>query len=315
MADIHFLDGYSYGPEFFGEFKEDTDIWIPKEYTGSYGTNGYHIDGRDSGDLGDDESGNGNDYTTSGLAAHDQVSDSPTNNFAVINAVFPTRTTSGAGSTHNISNGNLFQAASSYSTSNYGTRPFTVQPFNKGKWYFECEGNIAAGGGNLLGLFVTEESNFYANQGAQNTDRYGIVSYLNPSGGYTYIQYGSSNRQETNSPLPVHGDIIGTAIDFDNAKIYFFVNGSEIHGQDISEGTAASNLSGWSTSKNWIINFYTAVSSNNVNAGNVLFNFGQEGTFAGTQTAGGNSDGNGIGNFKHSVPSGYLALCTSNLGS
>ena len=44
-------------------------------------------------------------------------------------------------------------------------------------------------------------------------------------------------------------------------------------------------------------------------------NFGQDGTFGGTETAGGNSDGNGIGNFKYSVPSGYLALCTKNLGS
>ena len=42
-------------------------------------------------------------------------------------------------------------------------------------------------------------------------------------------------------------------------------------------------------------------------------NFGQEGTFSGQLTAGGNSDGNNVGNFKHSVPSGYLALCTQNL--
>jgi hypothetical protein len=44
-------------------------------------------------------------------------------------------------------------------------------------------------------------------------------------------------------------------------------------------------------------------------------NFGQDGTMAGLITAGGNSDGNGIGNFKYSVPSGFLALCTKNLGS
>ena len=41
MAEINLIDGYSYGPEYFGEFKEDTDIWIPKEYTGSYGSNGF----------------------------------------------------------------------------------------------------------------------------------------------------------------------------------------------------------------------------------------------------------------------------------
>ena len=47
MAEIHFLDGYSYGPEFFGE-NDDHGNWIPKEYTGSHGTNGAYITGSDS---------------------------------------------------------------------------------------------------------------------------------------------------------------------------------------------------------------------------------------------------------------------------
>lgn len=315
LAEIHFLDGYAYGPEYFGT-TNSSGIWIPIDYdteTGNYGTNGFKIDGSDSATLGKNvASGNTYaSYTSSGLAAHDQVLDTPNNNFAVINSIYSTRTTSGAGSTHTVENGNLFQQADSYSTSNYGTRPFTVQPLNRGKWYFECEPNIEAGSGNILALVVTEESNFYANPGAQNTDRYGMLASLYD--GTLYFAYGSSSRQETNSPIPAHGDIIGTAIDFDNAKIYFFVNGTEIHGQTIASGTAATNLSGWSTSNNWIINFYTSTASNNSNRGNVLFNFGQEGTFAGTQTAGGNSDSNGMGNFKHSVPSGYLALCTRNL--
>ena len=29
----------------------------------------------------------------------------------------------------------------------------------------------------------------------------------------------------------------------------------------------------------------------------------------------GNTDGEGFGNFEYAVPSGYLALCTKNLGS
>ena len=53
----------------------------------------------------------------------------------------------------------------------------------------------------------------------------------------------------------------------------------------------------------------------NYTHGTGIINFGQEGTFAGNTTAGGNSDGNGVGNFKYSVPSGFLALCTKNLGS
>ena len=47
LAEMHYVNGYGYGPEYFGEFKEDTDIWIPIEYTGSYGSNGFKIDGRE----------------------------------------------------------------------------------------------------------------------------------------------------------------------------------------------------------------------------------------------------------------------------
>ena len=43
------------------------------------------------------------------------------------------------------------------------------------------------------------------------------------------------------------------------------------------------------------------------------FNFGQDSTFANQITQGGNSDGNGIGDFKYSPPSGHLALCATNL--
>ena len=312
MAELVYIDGTALDPSSFGEYNS-SGIWIPKDVSElTFGTNGFHIDGRDSADLGDDESGNGNDFTTSGLAAHDQVADSPTNNFAVINSVYSTRTTSGAGSTHTIEDGNLYQQADSYSTSNYGTRPFTVQPLNRGKWYFEFEGNTEAGGGNLVHVVISEEEAFYAAQGAQSTNRYGL--YLE-AGSAMYILYPGASRQETNAPIAQYTKIIGCAIDFDNAKMYFFVDGVEIYGQDIAAGTAATNLSGWSTSSNWIIQFATVVASDNSARSNIMFNFGQEGTFSGTQSAGGNSDGNGIGNFKHSVPSGYLALCTSNLGS
>ena len=41
---------------------------------------------QDSSDFGDDSSGNGNDWTDSGFAASDQVTDSPTNNFATLNS-------------------------------------------------------------------------------------------------------------------------------------------------------------------------------------------------------------------------------------
>ena len=79
MAEFHSVDGLSLDPTYFGESKQG--IWIPKEYTGSYGTNGFYLDFADGSALGDDESGNTNDFTSSGLASTDVVKDTPTNNF------------------------------------------------------------------------------------------------------------------------------------------------------------------------------------------------------------------------------------------
>ena len=47
----------------------------------TYGTTGFKLDFADSSDFGNDVSGNSNDYTSSGLAANDQVNDTPTTNY------------------------------------------------------------------------------------------------------------------------------------------------------------------------------------------------------------------------------------------
>jgi hypothetical protein len=41
LADTYFVDGTALDPTSFGEFK--SGVWIPKAYTGSYGTNGFHL--------------------------------------------------------------------------------------------------------------------------------------------------------------------------------------------------------------------------------------------------------------------------------
>ena len=41
LAEFHYVDGQQLTPTSFGEFKNG--IWIPKKYTGSHGTIGYHL--------------------------------------------------------------------------------------------------------------------------------------------------------------------------------------------------------------------------------------------------------------------------------
>ena len=42
-AEINFVDGYAYDPSYFGYTDFQTKLWRPKRYTGSYGTNGFHL--------------------------------------------------------------------------------------------------------------------------------------------------------------------------------------------------------------------------------------------------------------------------------
>ena len=72
------------------ETDTDTGIWKPKAYTGSYGTNGFYLQFKNSASLGTDSSGNGNTFTVNNLTSIDQTTDTPTNNFATLNPLVPT---------------------------------------------------------------------------------------------------------------------------------------------------------------------------------------------------------------------------------
>jgi hypothetical protein len=43
MAETHLIDGTALTPSSFGETNSDTGQWVPKEYSGSYGTNGFYL--------------------------------------------------------------------------------------------------------------------------------------------------------------------------------------------------------------------------------------------------------------------------------
>ena len=112
---------------------------MPVKYTGSYGTNGFYLKGQDSSALGDDSSSNGNDFTSSGLAAADQVSDSPTNNQSTLNPLW-------AGAT--LSDGNLVATASGNS---YQWATSTIAIDDGGKHV--CEFQKSSGTFGYVGIF------------------------------------------------------------------------------------------------------------------------------------------------------------------
>ena len=70
LAEIHHIDGQQLSPTDFGEFDEDSGIWKPIEYTGTYGTNGFYLEFKQTGTsanssgIGADTSGNCLLYTS-----------------------------------------------------------------------------------------------------------------------------------------------------------------------------------------------------------------------------------------------------------
>ena len=84
----------------FGETKNG--VWIAKDYSGSYGANGFRLQFDQTGTgtasastIGADVSGNTNHWTSNNLASGDSnLSDSPENNLATLNPLYEESTAS-----------------------------------------------------------------------------------------------------------------------------------------------------------------------------------------------------------------------------
>ena len=66
MADVYFIDGQALEPTAFGRYNAN-GVWVPVDYSGTYGSNGFHLDFADPSNIGKDISGNGNDFTANGF--------------------------------------------------------------------------------------------------------------------------------------------------------------------------------------------------------------------------------------------------------
>ena len=298
MAEIVLIDGQALDPSSFGEYNS-SNIWVPKDVSGlTFGTNGFHIKGQDSSDLGNDSSGNNNDYTTSGLASHDQMADSPTNNYAVMN---PLDTHSTPNWT--LSNGNLDVV---WSGANYVNSLFsTLSMPATGKWYFEIE-------------FDAESGSIITNQ----TMRIGLMREdINAA----YTQANSSVDLTNGATTPEILVILGNAGNAPQLKgmgsTINNVVGSMSAGDRINFARNGANL--------WVGRNGTYYNSGNPATGSnpSLSNLQLQGYRANLHFTNSNSDsitlkayfgsdksiGSGTG-FNDTVPSGFKALNTVNLG-
>ena len=291
VAEFNWVDGLSLAPESFGESKNG--VWIPKKYTGAYGLNGSRYTFADSSDIGKDTSGVGNDLDrVSNLAASDVVPDSPENNFCTINSVINSTGTIAQ------SEGNL-RSTQSGTTSSF---MLGTIPFRSGKWWMEVRVN--AFNDNYAPLVIRtdiSQNSDGSNNNILDAAAGAVGMYQNGEGFVDGSSIGNGTFAPSGHDGNDVGDVIGVAVDLDSGTptIKFFLDGTQT---SITQNLPASML-----------NTDLVFGCLQYNGNTLHFNWGQDSTFGGSETATTNADDNGIGEFHHAPPSGYLALCSANL--
>ena len=286
MAEVNYIDGQALTPASFGVTDTSTGRWIPKTLTGiTYGTNGFRLTFADSSALGDDTSGNTNDFTATNLASTDQRTDTPTNNFPTIRNYHPSYV-------QTLSEGNLQHATT-------GANKFypvcsTLRPKGSGKFYAECRISDTPGGSSIqVGCYAQEDLRGYAGGAAYfgNTG-FGSGLWIEAT---QYLRYNNITTSTVSFTFSA-GDVIGVALDLDNGLLSFYDDDNGLIGTTTFDRTKSACFAGVS---NKVVTF--------------IWNFGDNPTFNSNETAGGNTDGDGNGNFFKSVPTGFKVLKQDNM--
>ena len=280
MTEVNFIDGQALTPSSFGMTDPVTGVWEPLKYTGTYGTNGFYLNFKDSSSttaLGLDYSGNANNWTTNNFSVtagsgNDSLTDVPTPWVAynttgdvggVVRGNYATLNPLDATGTLTVSNGNLQVTASS------DVNTFTVRGtvgVSSGSWYWECVKLVSGDTGAAFGIMNVSQ----AISGAP-TGCYGIRDDGNKVVNGTYSAFGSSFTTA----------VVGLAFNATSGTLEIFLN-------NVSQGTISSIPAG--TYAPYISDTSTGAGTN---AGGII-NFGQR-------------------PFAYTPPSGFLSLCTTNL--
>ena len=221
LSEFVFVDGSQLGPTSFGE-TDSNGVWRPINVSGlTFGTNGFYLNFAASGsDLGDDASGNSNDFTNNNSVT--QTTDSPTTNYAVLSPL--THQTNG-----DLSKGNTQTTTGSADQGlSFATFPVTTGQ----KVYIEalCSGATSTMTGCVKATSAVVQdptSDFDALESADG----GAGRLLHVSSGDVFNSDGntSASNYAPNDSVPVRHMI---ALDLVNDKIYW--------------GDAGVGASGWS---------------------------------------------------------------------
>ena len=190
-----------------------------------YGTNGFRLEFGDSSALGDDTSGNTNDFTATNLASTDQTTDSPTQNHATFDPNF-------SSSSMLLSEGNL--TVTDNANANYESA-YVGMPVQSGKYYFEITIDVNP---SFLFLGVNNLAAVTANKNQYPGYADGSASFLfHTSADYVYYGNNGGNYYQPGSSTTLsNGDKVGVAYDADTGAFWVAKNNSWLYSGNPSTG-------------------------------------------------------------------------------
>jgi len=292
MAEIYFIDGQALIPSSFGETDSATGVWKPKAYSGTYGTNGFYLkfadnSGTTSTTLGKDSSSNGNNWTPNNFsvtagAGNDSLVDSPTpygTDTGVggeVRGNYGTWNPLAKGSNTTLSNGNLNVLGSTNSTGNNNFSTFIP---SSEKWYFEVSPantySYSYVGVSLDGNLSTS-SNFVGATASSVGIELG-----------TGAVWRNNSNQGTGGTGVSAGETLMVAFEPSSGKVWAGRNGTWYNSGNPAAGTGQVATIPTVGAIGPAVSPYSS-------SGTLSFNFGQRA-------------------FAYTAPSGFKALCTTNL--
>jgi hypothetical protein len=291
LTDVNFVDGQQLTPSSFGSTNAVTGVWQPIQYTGTYGTNGFHLEFKDT-TVGKDTSGNNNNWTPNNISTtlgttYDLMTDVPTQwsprnttdvggvvrgNYATLN---PIDAYDNAPTQGNLARIGVGHTGSPWSTCR-GTMGVT-----SGKWYFEATLTGTSGSyqpNSMVGVMTAATSTL--------SDAYGgsISRSYQANGG---LQGDNSTGTASSA---TSGDVIMCAFDIDAGKVWFGKNGTWFNSGVPASGTGNVFTSVPTSPVVPAVHMYGNTGDNN----GWYLNFGQR-------------------PFTYTPPTDFKSLCTTNL--
>jgi len=299
MSWVQFVDGLALAPTEFGETDATSGMWkIKTDVYGTPGNNGFCLKMEDRTNLDLDSSSNAHTFTTTGTPT--ATYDNPSNNFCTMNPL------DNYWLQGTFTNGNTTVETSS---AEYGYATGTLAAAG-GKWYWEMKLEQEVTATNYISMGIAGRPTDSADGLGYESDAIAYQAYdgkIRDSG--TLTTYGNTWGV---------GDIIGVAMDLDNSKLYFSINGVWQDSGDPTSGATGTGAHSMSTAvANTLLGAYYPAfgdhggSGYTTGIGNFNFGNGYFKTTAVTEPA--DADDAGIGAMEYDVPAGYYCLCTRNI--